>query len=483
MVDLTTDIKLLEQAREERARSIVKIHLETYAERVENMTQRLTEVIDNSKTPKTAYKPLRDLVSQEVERAAGGNITAVEYMQKNLSKQDVLVYVGTHWVKVKLQVWYDFVKDCARKAGLPMEYLEDPEFMTQLFEQSAFRITHDREQVIPHNYVWINMKNGTLEIASDGALLFREHRKDDFFQYVLPYCYDPEAECPGWQAFLDTVLPEKEVQDMIAEFVAWGFTGSNYKFEKVLVLYGTGSNGKSVLTDLITATYGENNCSHIDLEALTTDIVHRSLAENKLVNISQENGPNVNYSTLKTMVSGEPVMVKSLYKDPKLMYNYGKIIASYNTLPRMENTVGFFRRWMLVPFNVTIDRKQRDIHLKEKLCRELPGILNWVLKGLGRLISNRGFTESPMCEDALEECRRNSNSALRFVTECCVTEEDGRLSLKELYAEYNRYCREDNVIDKYRFGRNRFAEELEKAGYTMEFYGHCKHYKLKFKAE
>lgn len=483
MLDINIDIKRMERAREERARSIVKIHLETYVGRVEDMAGRLLEVVEGSKSVKAAYKPLRDMVSLEIERASEGNITAVEYTQKNLSKQEVLVFVGTHWVKVKMQVWYDFVKDCARRAGLPMEFLEDPEFMTRLFEQSAFRITRDRELMVPRNFVWINMQNGTLEIGSGGSLTFREHRREDFFQYVLPYCYDPLARCPGWHAFLDRVLPEKAVQDLVAEFIAWGFTGNDYKLEKVLILYGGGSNGKSVLTDLITATYGESNCSHVELEGLTNDIVQRALTEHKLVNISQENGPNVNYSVLKSMVSGEPVLVKSLYKDPKLMYTYGKLIASYNTLPRMENTEGFFRRWLLVPFNVTIGREERDIHLKEKLLKELPGILNWVLRGLARLIANRDFTESPMCEAALEDCKRSSNSALRFVSECCVEAEDGRLSLKELFAGYNRFCHEDNVQDRYRFGKKRFAEQLESAGYTSDFYGHYKCYKLKFKSE
>ena len=480
-MDLSNDIKRLEQAREERARSIVKIHLETIVSGVVDMTERLTGIIEGSKSLKAAYKPLRDLISQEIERAAEGNITAVEYTQKALSKQDVLVYVGTHWVRVRIQVWYDFVKDCARMMGLAQEFLEDPEFMTRLFEQSAFRITRDREQEIPRNFVWINMKNGTLEIGSEGGLLFRDHRREDFFQYVLPYCYDPEAACPRWHAFLDRVLPEREAQDLIAEYVAWGFTGNDYKMEKVLVLSGSGSNGKSVLTDLISAIYGESNCSHVDLEALTTDVVHRSLVENKLVNISQENGPNVNYSVLKTMVSGEPVMVKSLYKDPKLIYNYGKIIASYNILPRTENTEGFFRRWLLVPFSVTIGKDERDIRLKEKLLKELPGILNWVLLGLARLIANGMFTESPMCEAALEEYKVNSNSALRFLSERCVEDETGRLTLKELYAEYNKFCLEDNV--QKRFGKKQFANQVESAGsYLFMEYNH-KCYHLKFRSD
>ena len=479
-MDLSNDIKRLEQAREERARSIVKIHLEAIVSRVVDMTERLTGIIEGSKSLKAAFKPLRDIISQEIERAAEGNITAVEYTQKALSKQDVLVYVGTHWVKVRMQVWYDFVKDCARMMGLAQEFLEDPEFMNRLFEQSAFRITRDREQYVPKGFVWVNLMNGTLEVGSDGTLAFRDHRRDDFFQYVLPYCYDPEAVCPKWHAFLDKVLPEEQAQDLLAEYMGYCFT-RDLKLEKMLIFFGSGANGKSVATDIVGAVLGENNCSHVDLERLTTDDNHRSLCEGKLANISQENGPNVCYSVLKTYVSGEPLMVKTLYKDPKLMYQYGKIIASYNTLPRTENTEGFYRRWILVPFKVTIGKQERDIRLKDKLVMELPGILNWVLAGLARLVANRQFTESLTCETALEDYKVNSNSALRFFTERCVEDETGRLTLKELYAEYNKFCLEDNV--QKRFGKKQFANQVESAGsYLFMEYNH-KCYHLKFRSE
>lgn len=479
-MDIEKDLQQLEVARERRAASMIGIHLEACVQRVEEMTERLTRIMEGSKTLRAAMKPVRDAISQEVERAAMGMLTAVEYTQKAMSKQELRVYVGTHWMRLRTQTFYDFVKDCSRKAGLVDELLEDPDFMNKLFEQVAFRVARDRQQYVPKGKVWINLQNGTLEIGSDGELLFREHRKEDFFTYVLPYAYDPLAECPQWHRFLDRVLPEREMQALLGEYIGYCFT-RDMKLEKMAILYGGGQNGKSVTTDVITALLGEENCSHVDLEKLTTDDNHRSLTEGKLANISQENGPNICYSVLKTYVSGEPLMVKTLYKDPKLMYQYGKVIASYNMLPRTENTEGFYRRWLLFPFRVTIRKEEVDIRLKEKLCRELPGILNWVLKALQRLNMNRQFTISREAEEALQQYKLNSNSALRFLQEQCVKDEAGRMPLKELYTAYLRFCAVENVQTK--FGKIGFAEQVEKWGMEPVTINHYKHYKLKFKAE
>ena len=480
MFDLTTEIKQLEQAREERAHSIIQIHLQMIVGRMPDMADRFQTVIDGSKTLKAASEPLRKILVEQLVTVSDDMLAVPEYVEKNKSKQDMLIFVGTHWRPMMHQVWHDFVKDCARMAGLTTEFLDDHNFMLELFANFAFALSHHREQYVPKGLVWVNLQNGTLEIQSDGAVRLREHESDDYFTYVLPYSYLPEAKCPLWHEFLDKVMPEKEMQMLLAEYIGYCFT-KDLKLEKMAVFYGGGANGKSVATDVIAGILGECNVCHIDLEKLTTDENQRSQCEGKLANISQENSQGVSYSMLKTMVSGEPVMVKILYKDPRLMYNYGKIIASYNTLPRTENTVGFFRRWLLFPFNVTIKREEMDPRLKDKLLKEAPGILNWVLEGLVRLNVNRQFTVSRSCEDALEDYKISCNSALRFLAERCVEAEDGRISLSELFAEYNKFCCEDNV--QKRFGKKQFAAQIESAGNHMFMIYNHKHYRLKIRSE
>ncbi|MFP3637192.1 hypothetical protein, partial [Bacillus sp. SIMBA_033] len=59
--------------------------------------------------------------------------------------------------------------------------------------------------------VLINLLNGTFEISPQGMKLGAFDRSD-FITYQLPFTYDPQAEAPLFEAYLNKVLPDKERQ-------------------------------------------------------------------------------------------------------------------------------------------------------------------------------------------------------------------------------------------------------------------------------
>lgn len=115
--------------------------------------------------------------------------------------------------------------------------------------------------------VLINLKNGTFEISGASQEL-REPTPSDFLKYQLPFDFDAGAIAPKFQLFLDRVLPEPELQAILAEFIGYVFV-HGLKLEKVLVLYGTGANGKSVFFEIICALLGMENVSTFKLSSLT----------------------------------------------------------------------------------------------------------------------------------------------------------------------------------------------------------------------
>ncbi len=477
-VDINKELAQLDELHSERNHTIVGRTLDYFVQCVRVQADELARAVEDARSERALQRRLLSLVSENIEQAADGNITVPEYVQKALSRQEIFVFVGTHWMLCHTQEYYDFVKAACYKAGLNQTYVENPEFMNRMFETVAFRVSQHRELAKPRKAVWINMQNGTLEVKEDGGIVLREHRKEDFFRYALPYAYDPDADCERWKAFLDEVLPDKDSQEMLMEFAAYCLTQGQW-LQKMLVLLGSGANGKSVATEVLTRVFGQSNVSHVDLEKVTNDDNHRVLIENKLVNISQENGPSVAYSTLKNLVTGEEVMVKSLYKDVRPIGQYGKFIACYNALPKMENTYGFYRRIIIIPFDVTIPEGKRDTGLTKKLCEELPGILNMMLDCLQRLLKRGNLIECKASVKAMDEYKLNSNSVLRFFDERCVLAEDGMIQLKELFAEYKNFCHEENV--KNPFGRNNFKKQLQTVGVTTRIVNGLAYLNVKYK--
>lgn len=474
---LKKDFEALETLATIRSENLVEYTLDAFLRKVEDKKE-VIDALFQSSTKRSEYeRGVMEFITKYIAELVAGKMTVTEYIEKCKSKQMVYVYLGTHWDVVDGQLYYVFVKRCAKRLGLDEIYCEDQDFMNKVFERLAFRVMDYKKQKVTPGEVWVNLSNGTLEIKKDASLVLREHRPEDFFTYMLPYPYNPAAECVKWHKFLDRVLPEKEMQTVLAEYIGYCFT-RNLKLEKMAVFYGTGSNGKSVLMDIITKLLGSENVSFVTLSALTCDDEKRSQIEGKLANISHESNGELDTAMLKQIVSGEPTEVRVLYRGTHVMRDIPKLFTSYNRLPSAEYTYGFFRRWKLFPFRVTIPDEEQDVELTKKLCEELSGILNWVLEALGGLMQRKAFSSSPTCEQALQEYISNSNSVMQFFSAMCEVDENCYMKLTELYGAYSKYCMEEDLR---KFGKKNFQEVIASIWVKFKLIKKNKFYFVKFK--
>lgn len=406
---------------------------------------------------------VKTLIVKAISDAADGNLVVPDYIPAAKSKQRVFEFRSTHWQEMPSQMFFDFVRNCCRKMMVPDSMLLNASFMNQAYEDLAHHISKACKQREVDGEVWINFLNGTLCIQKNGTSRLMSHNRDDFFRYVLPYNYDPEAQCPMWHKFLDEVLPDLTVQQVMAEAIGLCLA-PGIRSEKMLVFYGHGSNGKSVVLEVIEGVFGSRNVSNVTLSDLTNDDCKRNMLEDKLVNVSTESDRELNTAVLKTMVSGEPIVARELYRGPRTLTKYARLITSFNILPRAETTHGFYRRFLIIPFDVTISEKDADINLASKLKQELPGILNWVLDGLRRYLANYHFTESQPCIDALNRYRHSSDSVLLFVSEACESDKNVFAETPgiKLFKAYRQYCMEASIKP---LGRYIFYDRLAEQGY------------------
>lgn len=147
----------------------------------------------------------------------------------------------------------------------------------------------------------------------------------------------------------------------------------------------------------------------------------------------------------KKLISNEPIDARSPYGHPFIIRNYGKFMFNTNKFPNnIEFTHAYLRRFIILNFEVIIPDEKQDKHLAKKIIsKELSGIFNWVLEGLGRLLKQQQFTESPKAKELLEEMRFESDSVAQFIEAKkyvpSVSDND-RVLLKDFREEYNAYC-------------------------------------------
>ena len=176
------------------------------------------------------------------------------------------LFNGKYWQPLDLDTLKLFLANAAKKLGVPNIEANYHRFRDELYKQFSAVLNIDTPEQ-PKGVTLINLQNGTFEISDEGQKL-REYRREDFLKYQLPFEYDPKAKAPIFDRYLKRVLPDENCRKVLAEYIGYIFT-SGLKLEKVAILYGGGSNGKSVFFDIIKALIGKDNICSYSLQSLT----------------------------------------------------------------------------------------------------------------------------------------------------------------------------------------------------------------------
>jgi putative DNA primase/helicase len=431
------------------------------AERVLAHSEILTAILDTLDA--INFKEKADLEAEEklpqkhlLVLCVNELLSKVKEQNLNLARKDDFIFAfnGAYWKELNRETVKNFLGRVAEKLSVHLLEAQHYKFKNELYNQflsaAHFEPIEQRSDV-----VLINLQNGTFEISKDGQRL-REFNAKDFLTYQLPFEYDEMATCPVFQKYLNEVLPEKELQHIVAEFFGYIFT-KGLKMEKAMLLYGSGANGKSVLFDIMNALLGNENISNFSLSNLLEEH-NRALIAYKLLNYGSEINATRTRDEFKNLVSTEPIQARLKYGNSFTMENYAKLAFNCNELPKdFDHSNAYFRRLLIIPFRITIPESKQDKTLANKIIKmELAGVFNWIIDGLKRLLKTEQFTESQIAKDTLETYRRDSDSVACFIAENSYKPSvKDYVLLKDLYAGYRAFCLDDgcSTLKKINFKR------------------------------
>ena len=402
-----------------------------------------------------------------------GNILSISKKNRwDMCKKHDFIYLynGNYWAEIDAATIQKFLGDAAEAMGVPFFSARLYLFKEKLFKQflsEAFLPTPE----VSKGKVLINLLNGTFEISPLGTKL-RTFDPSDFITYQLQFEYDPAAKAPIFQAYLNRVLPDLDSQKLLAEYLGYVFIKHDskvLKLEKVLLLYGTGANGKSVFFEVVSALLGPENLSTFSLQNLLNDSgYYRAKIGNKLVNYTSEINSTIgNNALFKQLISGESVDARLPYGNPFILTDYAKLIFNNNELPKdVEQNDAFFRRFLIVPFVITIPVEERDSTLPNRIIEsELAGVFNWALEGLRRLLDQQKFTVCKAVEEAVQKYREESDTVFLFLAEYDIVASNNYTALKEIYGSYQGYCYSNGFRP---CSSSTFVKRLRALGYQTE---------------
>jgi len=378
----------------------------------------------------------------------------------------IYVYTGTFWLFANNASLRKFLGEAAAKLGVNSLEAEYHSYRETLLKQLTEVIPEPPKE--KKDEILINLINGTLHISGSGKIEIRPFEKEDYLKYQLDYRYDEYAECPLFHKFMNHIMPDEDVQKVLRQFIGSAFI-KDTNYQKTLWLVGKGGNGKSTFLQIITALIGKTNVTNYSPEQLTQpNSYERGEIAGKLLNLSDEMGGNIGIPIFKSMVCGEPIPTRRIYEKPFTMYDYPKMIANINKLPkRIETTDAFYRRLLIVPFEIQItDEKLNYDIAKEIIENELSGVLVWVIEGIKEIVEQKGFTKSKLIEDAVKKYRLDTDNISSFIDEeSYLFDRTNKILLKNLYSEYCEYCK-DRGFNKYDY--TDFSSKLRDLGFESK---------------
>ena len=307
----------------------------------------------------------------------------------------------------------------------------------------------------------ITVQNGILDIET---MELTPHTSKHLSQVLLPVEYTNPAtdniednlkDTLFWKFLkssftVDNVF-KKENFETVLEIIASVFI-KRHVDEKAFMFLGGGENGKSVCLGYIESLLGKINVTHIPLQKISSDKHMSADLDGISANIFSDLEKNELRHTgeIKSIVSGEGLMVQKKYAHPFTLYPFCKLMFSCNRFPKsFDQTQGFFRRWIIVKWERNFENDPERIeYLREQLDEnqlEKNLVFSSLVMIANGLIKKGKFTHSKNWREIQREWNANADPLDDFATNYIVDSENHKTK-RETYLFYKEYCFEKGEI-------------------------------------
>jgi putative DNA primase/helicase len=306
------------------------------------------------------------------------------------------------------------------------------------------------------------VENGLLNLRT--ARLSKHTRK--FFNTVLlPFAFDRKAAPPArFLSFVDDIFDhDQESIDTLQEMTGY-LLGPDTSLQKIFLFVGPPRSGKGTLARAFSGLLGRANVASLTLASFQSNFGLQSLIAKSLAVISDARlGTGANHQAVVERllsISGEDsIPIDRKYLSPWNGTLPTRILILTNELPRFPDTSGALpSRLEVLRFQKSYLGKE-DPSLTAKLLTELPGILNWALKGLRRLRSRGYFLQPKVSRELVEELDTLGNPVRAFVNEECELGPNKSVTVPQLCGYYGTWASENGFppLDVQVFGRDLHA--------------------------
>lgn len=288
----------------------------------------------------------------------------------------------------------------------------------------------------------INFTNGMLHWQT-GELA--EHDPKQFSTTQLPHAWNPDAECPMFDRFLEESLEPATVR-LAWEAVAIALYSGN-PIQRAVLLHGLPGSGKSVFLDVIAGLLGQENVSRVTLQGLSGRFNAAELY-GRAANICADIDATKISETgaFKMIVAGDTVQGERKNKDPFTFRPFATLFFSANEIPGSEDRSGAWtRRFAIIHFPWARPAEKKVLAFQNVLLEEAEGIIAKAVRILPEVLLRGDYSVIQKDQDDFE---RKTNYLLQFLDDeveidLSGTDESFFVPTSELRNRYNLWTAEE----------------------------------------
>ncbi len=358
-----------------------------------------------------------------------------------INQQDACFVEGTPAIKVKGN--YEYGQKAIYRAILANRRDANNSYRKEVMNYLDLMAPNKR-QADPK---FIRFKNGVLNIDT-GQLV--DNPNDYLLLNAIPHNWNPEAKSELVDSTFSSIAQADEA--IIANL--WEMFGlalyRGHDVSRMILLQGSGANGKSTLLDMLRHMLGEENCFSLPVSDLGEKF-QLVPAMGKLALIGDDiprdcvNGKAC--AVMKKFVTGD--MVNDQYKGGATFQfkPYATLIYSCNEIPKFEDgSFGFQRRIHPIPLlaRFTPSGKEFDPCLGEKLkgdlCMEYA--LTKAVEALCRCRANMSLTPNLQSQKMAQDIVNDNDSVRAFLdgtNSNSASSFEGKTNT-DVYSSYESWC-------------------------------------------
>lgn len=301
-----------------------------------------------------------------------------------------------------------------------------------------------RSDAFDENRLLLGTPGGTIDLRTGD--LRQAARGDMITKLTACAPTAPGSRPEKWLTFLHEIFDgDADLVAFLQRAAGYALTGLTTE-HKLLFLYGTGRNGKSVFLNTLTHIWGDY-ARRAAAETFLNSAVEKhstglaGLQGARLVAGSElPVGKTWDESVIKDLTGGDRMTARFMRGDFFDFDPQMTLMIAGNNQPSFRGVDEAIRaRVVLVPFLVTIPPERRDKSLSDKLKAEGPQILRWAIEGALQWL-DRGLNVPAKVAAASTEYMDDEDTLGQFLIDETATDPAGFVTTTDLHDRFKFWC-------------------------------------------